>query len=266
MTSEDRFPELDALRGLAVLSMIAYHFCFDLAFFYGWDIPVREGWYSLWARGTAMMFLMVMGICFVISWERSESRMRNQESERVHKTHCSKILIYYSRFLAMYPKYIRRGVTIFLGGMIITIATFFLTPGAAVKFGILHLIGVSALLQPLFVRFGLWNAVIGIAWTAVGIRITSLRTESILLFPLGIPYTGFFSLDYYPLFPWFGTVLMGMAMGSLFYVPGRLSTFQRLDCLPYPPALLWTGKRALFLYFVHQPIILSALSWFIGVP
>src|SRR3989344_4797768 len=119
--------------------MILFHLCFDLAFFYGWNIPVREGLFILWSRGTAMTFLMVMGICFVISWERTSSDARAETPYRAS--------------LRSYQKYFYRGLTIFMGGMIISLATYLIAPGAYVKFGILHLIGVSALLQPLFVRF-----------------------------------------------------------------------------------------------------------------
>jgi len=244
MNQDQRYKELDFLRAIAVLSMVLYHLCFDLAFFYGWDIPVREGIYSLWARGTAMTFLMVIGICFTISWKRNPSRSLQEK----------------------YPKYLHRGLTVFLGGMVIYFVTYLIVPGAAVKFGILHLIGVSAMLQPLFARFGAWNAVIGVLWTIVGLRLTSLTTESVLLFPFGIVYPEFYSLDYYPLFPWFGTVLMGMAVGSVLYVPERVSACKSVGALPYPKGLLWIGRRALPLYFVHQPILFVILALILGMP
>jgi len=234
---EERYRELDLLRGLAVISMILFHLCFDLAFFYGWNIPVREGAFILWSRGTAMTFLMVMGICFVISWERTSS----------------------------YQKYFYRGLTIFMGGMIISLATYLIAPGAYVKFGILHLIGVSALLQPLFVRFRSANILIGAFVSIIGLKIAAMTTENPLLFPLGILYPGFFSLDYYPLFPWFGFVLTGMGIGYLLYAP-RGKFLERIGSLRYPRWLLLAGQRALLLYFVHQPVLLLVLYFLFGSP
>lgn len=235
---EERYRELDALRGIAVVSMILFHLCFDLAFFYHFDIPVREGLFLLWGRGTAMVFLMVMGICFVISWERAKK----------------------------YEKYLRRGLTIFMGGMIISFVTYLIAPGAYVKFGILHLIGVSAILQPLFTKFGVWNVVIGALWSVIGLKITSMTTENPLLFPLGILYPGFFSLDYYPLFPWFGFALTGMGLGYLLYIPKRHPLLAKAGNFPVPNLLLLAGKSALILYFAHQPTLLLILFSLFGSP
>lgn len=263
---EQRYRELDLIRGLAVISMTLFHLCFDLAFFYGWNIPVREGLFVLWSRGTAMTFLMVMGICFVISWERIR---RALEMERVSHfdtprrvsgaTQCDTLLT------RLYPIYLRRGLTIFMGGMIISFVTYLIAPGAYVKFGILHLIGVSALLQPLFVRFKAWNVMLGAFLSIIGIRITSMMTENPLLFPLGITYPGFFSLDYYPLFPWFGFVLTGMGLGSLLYTP-RGKFLERMGSLYYPRWLLLAGQRALLLYFLHQPVLMLMLIAAFGSP
>ena len=185
-----------------------------------------------------MTFLMVMGICFVISWERTSS----------------------------YQKYFYRGLTIFMGGMIISLATYLIAPGAYVKFGILHLIGVSALLQPLFVRFRSANILIGAFVSIIGLKIAAMTTENPLLFPLGILYPGFFSLDYYPLFPWFGFVLTGMGLGYLLYIPERNSLLAKIGSLPAPEWLLLAGRQALLLYFLHQPLLLTALFFLLGSP
>lgn len=279
--TEERYNELDALRGLAVISMIAFHLCFDLAFFYHVDIPVREGLFTLWARGTAMMFLMVMGICFVISWRRRQegrvphfvtprrvilSDFASEASKIVSKdggaTQCDTLL---SLFLYFYLPYLRRGLLILGGGMVISFVTYLIAPGAYVKFGILHLIGVSALLQPLFVRLKFWNIVAGALWSIVGLKIVALQSSSTLLFPLGILYPGFFSLDYYPLFPWFGFVLTGMGIGSLLYAP-RKEWLMRMGALQYPQSLLWIGKQALPLYFFHQPLLFIILLMILGSP
>ena len=268
--SDERYRELDLLRGLAVISMILFHLCFDLAFFYGWNIPVREGLFIAWSRGTAMTFLMVMGMCFVISWERT---LRNAGAETPSLLHddsnALKNMIVKKMdraSLRSYQKYLYRGLTIFMGGMIISLATYLIAPGAYVKFGILHLIGVSALLQPLFVRFRSANILIGAFASIVGLKIAAMTTENLLLFPLGIVYPGFFSLDYYPLFPWFGFVLTGMGLGSLLYIPERNSLLAKIGSFPAPRWLLFAGQRALLLYFLHQPLLLLVLWLLLGSP
>ena len=239
MNTEKRFPELDALRGIAVLMMIIYHIAYDLAFFYEWDIPVKSGSWQLLQLIIGTLFLMLVGICFTISWERSAGR---------------------------YEKYFRRGLIIFSGGLLVSLFTAFLTPAAFVKFGILHLIGISAFLQPFFAPLKKWNGILGILIIILGHNFTTGTVDSQYLFPLGFMYPGFQSLDYYPLLPWFGVILIGMAIGNLLYVPRRRLTLQKLDIIPYPRWLLATGKNALTLYFFHQPVILITLAALFASP
>ena len=237
----ERYRELDALRGIAVLCMITYHFFFDIAYFYWYDIEVFTGAWKLFARGTGAIFLLAVGICAVISWERTEKK------ERIWKA-------------------LKRGMIIFACGMIISAVTWIIAPHSFVKFGILHLIGISALLQPIFSVFKKWNAVIGLLFVIVGISFTTKPVESWLLFPFGLEYPGMQSLDYYPLFPWFGVILIGMALGQWLYRPARHRVCTSLGSIAYPLPLLWCGRRALLLYFLHQPVILFILMSFLGVP
>ena len=236
--TRERYRELDALRGIAVLCMIAYHFFFDLAYFYGYDIPIYTGAWKLFARGTGVLFLLVVGICFMISWERT------MKEKRIIKT-------------------LKRGMIIFSGGMIISAVTWIIAPHAFVKFGILHLIGISALLQPVFSVFKSWNVLIGLLFVIVGISFTKKTVNSLLLFPFGLEYPGMQSLDYYPLFPWFWVILLGMALGQWLYRPMRHRVLTSLGSLAYPLPLLWCGRRALLLYFFHQPVILLFLRFLI---
>lgn len=228
-----RYPELDLLRGLAVLSMIGYHAVFDLAYFVGWNIPLDIFSLQCWAGGTATLFLLLVGMCAMIAYER--------------------------RPTGIFAYSLRRSTIIFGGGMVISLVTFFFAPEAFIKFGILHLIGISALLQPLFARFGRWNGVIGIFVIILGILMRNLTTVHPFLFPLGITTTSFSSLDYYPLFPWFGVILLGMAAGSWLYVPSRHSLLRWNEAMRFPQSLLWCGRNALLLYFIHQPVLLLIL-------
>jgi uncharacterized membrane protein len=242
MMQEQRYKELDALRGIAVALMILYHILFDMYYFYGLGFPVLDYEWRIFAKGIATLFLLLLGICFMISWHRS------------------------AKDSFPYAKYFERGMIILGGGILISFFTWFIAPEAYVKFGILHLIGVSVLLQPFFARFGIWNIAFGIICTMIGIHFARMDTQSFLLFPFGIIYDSFASLDYYPLFPWFGTVLTGMGLGSIFYVPERYAALKKLDALPYPNLLLGMGKYALILYFLHQPLILLALALTLGMP
>jgi uncharacterized membrane protein len=253
-----RYAELDILRGIAVLCMVLYHLLFDLSFFYGWDIEVMRGFWKMFAYATASLFLILIGVCSVISWDRSSHNIR-------------------------WKKTLRRSFIIFIGGMCISFITWIVAPQEFVKFGILHLIGISALLQPFFFRLNKWNIGIGIILFIFGIYLSDLSMRLSFLFPLGIKYPGFTSLDYYPLLPWFGMILMGMGLGYRLYVPIDPSRRRQKSChteeirsgssrsiytfwFLLRMTLEQIGQNALLLYFVHQPILFAMLFLLLGFP
>lgn len=236
---EKRYIELDALRGIAVFLMVLYHILFDLDYFYRFNFPFVQWQWNLAARSIASLFLVLVGISFVLSWESTKSEMR-------------------------FKKLIKRSAFILSGAMIISIATWFVAPDAFVKFGILHLIGISALAQPLFARLGTWNLLLGMLIFIAGVWMNSLSTSSVLLFPFGVTYPSFASLDYYPLLPWFGIILLGMGIGYSLYLPNRHASLAIFSRMTYPRWLIWCGRRAFAIYFIHQPVILLLLSLILG--
>ena len=88
-----------------------------------------------------------------------------------------------------------------------------------IVFGILHLIGVSIILAPFFYRFGKYNFVIGAIVILIGFAVTNIPGPVFLL-PLGLHPAAWWSVDYEPLFPWFGVVLLGIGIGSVLYPAG----------------------------------------------
>ena len=85
------------------------------------------------------------------------------------------------------------------------------------------------MLSPLFFRFGKYNILLGLLCIAGGFFIGTIQGP-VWLLPLGIVPASFASVDYTPLIPWFGAVLVGMGVGEFLY-SGGIRRFA-VPCLP----------------------------------
>ncbi len=120
---------------------------------------------------------------------------------------------------ALTKKFLTRGAGIFALGLLVTLATWLYLHEGFILFGILHLIGVSVMLSPLFFRFGKYNIILGLLCIAGGFFIGTIQGP-VWLLPLGIYPASFTSVDYTPLIPWFGAVLLGVGVGEFLYTGG----------------------------------------------
>lgn len=243
MSETSRFYEIDLFRGIAILMMVIFHTLFDLSYFGIWPVVVSSGFWRYFAFSTASLFLLIVGVSFSISYAHAFPRLTTKQ---------------------LYLKFLYRGAGIFALGLLVTLGTWLYLGEGFIVFGILHLIGVSVILAPLFYRFGKFNVVIGIACILTGFVVTNL-TGPFWLLPLGMAPAGFWSVDYTPLFPWFGVVLIGIGAGSLLYPSGK-----RGFSLPRIPERLETsitfpGKHSLIIYLVHQPVIILILHFATGM-
>jgi uncharacterized membrane protein len=73
-----------------------------------------------------------------------------------------------------------------------------------------------------------------------------------------------YTVDYFPLIPWFGVSLLGVVMGDLLYCGDR-RRFRMPDLSKYRPVKVfqWAGQHSLGIYLFHQPVIAGALALFV---
>ena len=169
---------------------------------------------------------------------------------------------------------LRRGLTVSLASVIITLVTLIFMPSNVIVFGVLTLIGACMLitipLEPFFSRINPFvGAAVSLAlyismrylmYGFVGmegfmIELPDFLYANYLTAFLGFPHSGFHSADYFPLFPWCFIFLFGYFLFRIF------KNYNLLRFLKSPriPPVEAVGKRTLIIYMLHQPITYGAL-------
>jgi len=236
-----RYWEIDYIRGIAVIMMVVFHLVFDLHYFDIVAINASTGFWRFFAYLTASLFLFIAGVALTLSGAHAQRLLSNKEFAY---------------------KYLRRGFFIFLLGMVLTLITWILVPDMAIFFGILHLIGVSVMLAPIFLRFFWANLLAAILlFSAAGISM--VREGPMWLLWFGVHSPDFTSFDYTPVVPWLGLILLGIFSGKVLYPEGKRIFKVPEREFPTRREVDWLGRHSLVIYLIHQPLILLALIPFI---
>ncbi len=228
-----RYYFIDTLRGLAVLSMVLYHFAWDLRYIAG---VINVSFLSLpalfWQQSICIGFILISGFCFYIS-----------------------------------RRPLKNGIITFLSGGAVTLATLIFTPYMTVYFGVLTLLGSAMLMllpirkylakiPPLlgfFIFFSLFLIFYTVNNGSVLFGLVSLPDflyKNMLTAYLGFPHGGFSSGDYFPLLPWIFLFISG------FFLCGILNEYREPKLLFWrAPVLEFIGRNALIIYLAHQPIL-----------
>jgi uncharacterized membrane protein len=240
-TAQDgRFWEVDAARGIAIVMMVVYHLTYDLDYFGDYGIDSTSGFWARFADATASAFLFLVGVSLAISYSKAGATRRGR---------------------SLLGNYLLRGIKIFAYGMILT-AVFLLFGMGVVAFGILHLIGLSIILAYPFLSYRLLNLFIGLLLVAAGlyVRAQGFSSESPWLLPFGLVPEGLVMPDYRPLLPWFGVVLLGLFAGNVVYGGGKRPALFAGKAPVLARPLLPLGRNSLFVYLIHQPILVALLA------
>jgi len=228
--------ELDFLRGIALILMVLFHLIYDLNEFYGYPVHYNTGVYFYIGKTAGILFIMISAVSSAFS--------RNNFKR----------------------------AAVFLGvGMLITLITHLYNPAFGIKYGILHLLGTSVLIYPLFKKLDKYKlAVVGTVIIALGIYFDSTAVDNNYLFLFNLTDSKWVSADYYPLFPWLGVFFYGVCVQKLIYSeagkraagfrisevrPGRHSTM--LAGLDYVALL---GRHTLLVYLAHQPLLILLIG------
>lgn len=229
-----RLWEIDALRGLSVILMVCFHFVWDLQFTGMAAVDVFSRPWQIFARGIGASFITLLGVSLALRASRG----------------------------ALTPAYVLRRAGLLLGlGLLISLATYLFVGPGYVRFGILHLLGAATLLAAPLVGLPAWaSALAGVLLIGAGALLNGTAAPFPWLIWLGVQQQGVTMVDYYPLLPWAGFALLGVAAARALY-PGGARRFPLPDLAPLPGVggLRYLGAHSLTIYLLHQPILLGLL-------
>ncbi len=232
-----RYLSVDALRGVAIVLMVVFHFCFDLAYFGLADFDFyRDAFWLNFRTFILSMFLGLVGVSLVLATRNGLDRKR----------------------------YLKRLMLLVLCALAVSLATWWMFGARFVFFGVLHFIAVASVLGLLFLRFDWTNLLLGIGLIGFAANSTFSWFDQAGWRWIGLMTHKPATEDYVPLLPWFGVVLIGMFTGKRLLRLAWIQSLERSLRDNRPVRILaFSGRRSLWIYLAHQPLLIGLLSAYV---
>lgn len=247
--TEQRFNEIDFLKGLAIITMITSHIFYFQYQLNMIDLNFNSIWYVFLSLFAQITFITCIGINLSLSRQKNTNK---------------KIYI---------QKQLKRVLTIGLFAIILSYLSYLTHGYKFIKFGILHFASLSILLM-------MWNAssltvnsiialVILILFTLKENISNFLNNHSIhpfFGFMTGLGRVSYYSMDYFPFVPWLVLIATGLILGNTIYknysrhfnIHKKLEHF--LDNNKFSKIIRLFGKYSFFIYLIHIPILYFILK------
>jgi uncharacterized membrane protein len=229
-----RIAAVDAARGGALAGMVVYHLIWDFAHFglVAPTAPFAPATRAL-SHVVASAFLALVGVSLALAHPHGLRR----------------------------AAFLKRLAMIAGAAALVTAASYAVDAEEPILFGILHCIAVSSLIAALFVAAPPWAAtIVGAAAIAAPFAFASAAFNPPALVWLGLGTAAPYTLDWRPLLPWAGVVLLGLgvAQAAAPQLTGWRWTAWRPTHWP-GRAFAFAGRHSLVIYLVHQPILFGLL-------
>ena len=228
-----RFDRLDALRGLAMVWMVLFHFCFDLNHLGGYI--ARQDFYRdpFWTTQRSVivsLFLLCAGLGQALAWQAGVA----------------------------WPQFWRRSAQVLGCALLVSLGSAWMFPASWISFGVLHGMVLMLLATRLLAPMGVWLWPLGALALALPRFATHVFFDTRWTNWVGLITQKPITEDYVPVLPWLGVMLWGLAAGQwlLAHQPALLT-----GAVPAPlRPLARLGRWPLSVYMVHQPLLIGALT------
>jgi len=228
----ERFDRLDALRGAAIVWMVAFHFGFDLNHF-GWLQPPHNFHRDpLWTTQRTLIvstFLLCAGLGQAVALHTGQG----------------------------WPRFWRRWAQVAGCALLVSAGSALMFPRSWISFGVLHGMALMLLAARLAAPLGwrLWP--LGALLVALPQAVQSPFFDTRWTNWVGLVTHKPLTEDYVPVLPWLGVLLWGLAAGQWLLARRRGVLAGPLPALLRPLAGL--GRWPLTVYLLHQPLLIGAL-------
>jgi uncharacterized membrane protein len=235
VNAPQRFDRIDALRGVAMVWMAVFHFCFDLNHF-GLLLP-KQNFYvdPFWTQQRIVivsLFLFTAGVSQAVAQDAGQP----------------------------WPRFWRRWAQIAVCAVLVSAGSALMFPNSWISFGILHGIALMLIATRLAAPMRAWLWPLGLVLILLPQWVQHPFFDTRWTNWVGLVTRKPVSEDYAPVLPWLGVMLWGLAAGQWL-----LARWRPLLAGPLPPAmrgLALLGRWALSFYMLHQPVLIGAvLAW-----
>lgn len=227
-----RLEKIDFFRGIAIFLMVLFHLYYSLTFIFNIDFLNFSYlfWFIVW-KISALSFIFIAGISFFLAF--------NKYGKWVNK------------------KYIYYSLKLFFLALLISIVTKVFLPSQFIIFWIIHFFSLAFLLMIFFKKFWYLNIIIGIL--LIFLWRYDYTFENKYLSFIWFPSIDFISADYYPLVPYFWYMLLWFSFWKIIVDKKKENFFCVYNKNKVWRYFIFMGKHSLFIYLIHQPIIVGII-------
>lgn len=240
--AKTRFDRVDALRGLAVVWMTIYHFCFDLNYFgLVHQQMLSDPFWTTQRTAIVSLFLFTAGLGQAIALAQGQG----------------------------WPRFWRRWAQVAGCALLVTAGSYLMFPETFIYFGVLHGLAVMLIVARLTAGWGRWLWLLGglaIALPSIAEYAYSIGASADLVAFFNsktLNWLGWITHkpvteDYVPVFPWLGVLWWGLATGEWLLRQQRTLLVAPIAWSSH--ALATLGRWSLTWYMLHQPTLLGGLA------
>jgi uncharacterized membrane protein len=225
-----RFDRLDALRGVAIVWMAAFHFSYDLNYyrFIHQDFHADPVW-TLQRTCIVTLFLLCAGAGQAIASAQGQSPAR----------------------------FWKRWAQVAGCALLVSAGSWWMFPRSYISFGVLHGIAVMLIVVRFTASWGAWRWPLGLLAIVLPRLVQDPFFDSRATDWIGLVTHLPVTEDYVPVLPWLGVMWWGAAAGQWLLARRARWLAGAVPAAARPLAVL--GRWSLSFYMVHQPVLIGLL-------